>query len=302
MNIPFLGELTALATSVCFTIGSIYFTVASRRLGAVILNRTRLVIAWIFLALSHWVVVGSLFPTQAGWHEWIWLGASGIVGLALGDIFLFDGFSTIGPRLTMLMMSLSPILTTLLAWLFFDEVLTPMQLLGIGVTIGGIVWVVLEHNQQQANQVKNDNLMRGLAAGLGAAACQSIGLILARQGLGESFSPLSGNYIRMVSAMVIMWTAAFFMGQAGSTFRALQSNPKAVLFAVVGAFLGPFLGVSLSLVAVQILEVGIVSTLMSLPPVLLLPISFFVFKERIGPAAVLGTLAALGGIAILFLA
>lgn len=297
-----LGELAALATSAFFTAGSVFFTLASQRVGALVLNRTRLVFAWIFLALSHWIFTGSIFPILAGWHEWLWLGASGIVGLALGDIFLFEGYRLVGPRLTMLIMSLSPILTTLLAWLFFDEVLTLQQLAGIAVTITGVSWVVLEHNQKNGKQLQGPTLVRGIAAGLGAAICQSLGLILAREGLGDQFSALSGNFIRMLSALVVMWAVTFAMRQVSSTIDALRHNPKAIWFALSGAFVAPFLGVSLSLVAIQATEVGVASTLMALPPVLLLPVSFLFFKERFGISAVLGTLMALGGIAILFFA
>lgn len=42
--------------------------------------------------------------------------------------------------------------------------------------------------------------------------------------------------------------------------------------------------------------------LMSLTPVILLPVSHFVFKEKIGWQAIVGTVFAIGGVAILFLA
>jgi drug/metabolite transporter (DMT)-like permease len=42
--------------------------------------------------------------------------------------------------------------------------------------------------------------------------------------------------------------------------------------------------------------------LIALPPVIILPISYFVFKEKIGWQAVVGTIFAIMGVAILFLA
>ena len=87
MNIPYLGELAALATSLCFSVGSVFFTLASRRIGALVLNRGRLVLALLFLTLAHWIILGSPAPLQADPQRWFWLGLSGIIGLALGDIF-----------------------------------------------------------------------------------------------------------------------------------------------------------------------------------------------------------------------
>jgi drug/metabolite transporter (DMT)-like permease len=81
----------------------------------------------------------------------------------------------------------------------------------------------------------------------------------------------------------------------------VQSHPGVLRLIAVGAFMGPFLGVWLSLFAIQHAEVGVVSTLMALPPVLLLPVSFVLFKERFGWQAVAGTLLAMSGIALLFL-
>lgn len=42
--------------------------------------------------------------------------------------------------------------------------------------------------------------------------------------------------------------------------------------------------------------------LMALPPVIILPVSYFVFKEKIGWQAIAGTTLAIAGVAILFLA
>ena len=75
-----------------------------------------------------------------------------------------------------------------------------------------------------------------------------------------------------------------------------------LVFMALGALIGPVLGVSASLLAVQHAEIGVASTLMALPPVIVLPISYFVFKEKVGWQAIAGTLLAIVGVAVLFLA
>ena len=294
----YLGELAALATSLSFSAGSTMFTAASRRIGSLVVNRTRLVIAAIFLSITHWIVLGTFLPLNAAPDRWFWLSLSGVVGLVLGDIFLFQAFILIGPRLTMLMMSLAPIFAALQAWLFLGETLTGGQVFGILLTLVGIGWVVMEGSGQN----RNDPVYgRGLLLGLGAAIGQATGLVLAKNGLGGDFSPISANLIRMLSAIVVLWGITFFQGQAKATIQALRNDKKGTLFTTAGAFLGPFVGVSLSLFAIQRVEVGVASTLTSLPPVFLLPISYFIFKERFGWGAVAGTLLAMAGVAALFL-
>ena len=147
----------------------------------------------------------------------------------------------------------------------------------------------------------NPNYGWGLLFGLGAATGQAIGLIAAKKGLGSDFPALSGNLIRMISAASVMWAIAIIRGRAGFTLRRFFENGPAIKNVMGGAFFGPFLGVWLSLVAVQLTHVGIASTLMALAPVFLLPVGYFVFKEKIGWSAILGTVVAMAGVAILFL-
>ena len=81
----------------------------------------------------------------------------------------------------------------------------------------------------------------------------------------------------------------------------MRENPRVLGWLGIAAFTGPVLGATLSLFALQHTQVGIASTLIALPPVFLLPISWVVFKEKFDWSAVLGTLIAIGGVALLFL-
>lgn len=297
----YLGELAALSTSVCWSATASFFTVATRRVGSVAVNRTRLALALAFLGLTHWVIRGSLIPWQADPARWFWLGTSGVVGLVLGDAFLFQAFLWVGPRIGMLMMSLAPIIAALLALFFLGENLVPLQWLAIITTLAGVAIVVLDRRRPEPASGEKPNFARGLLFGLGAATGQAVGLVLAKRGLEGDFDALSGNLIRMLAATAVIWVVAGLMGQAGATLRRVGSDRKVILPLLGGAITGPYIGVWLSLIAVQRTEVGIASTLMALPPVFLLPIGRVVFKETIGLQAILGTLVAVGGVALLFL-
>ncbi len=294
----YLGELAALATSLSFSFGSSAFTVAGRRIGSLVVNRIRLIFATIFLSLTHWVVLGTFIPLNVAPERWFWFSLSGVIGLVLGDIFLFQSFVLVGPRIAMLMMSLAPVIATLEAWAFLGESLKSGQIIGILLTLAGIMWVVMDGNGQNRNA---RDYGRGILLGLGAAIGQASGLVLAKKGFGGDFSPISANLIRMFSAMIVLWLITFFQKQVKSTFETLRKNKTGLSFAVAGAFFGPFLGVTLSLFAIQRIEVGVASTLTSLPPVFLLPISHFVFKERFGWGSIAGTFLAMAGVALLFL-
>jgi drug/metabolite transporter (DMT)-like permease len=296
----YLGELAALTTALCWSFTSIFFTLAGRQVGSVVVNRVRLLVAAILLMLTHWLFSIPL-PLKAEPARWFWLGLSGVIGLVLGDAFLFQAYVWVGPRLGTLMMSSVPVISTLLAWVFLAETLAVSQMAGILLTVGGIAWVVLERTPGHSGQRDNPNYAWGILFGLGAALGQALGLIAAKKGLGGDFPALSGNFIRMAVAMVVMWAFTIFRGQFQPTWRRLAGRPRAAMGIVGGAFFGPFVGVTLSLLAIQLTQIGIASTLMALSPVFLLPISYYLFKEQINWRIVAGTLAAISGVAMLFL-
>ncbi len=300
---PFIGELAAIGTSLCFSFGSVLFTYAGRELGSVLVNRARMLIGILLVIVLHTLLYGQPFPTDAGAERWFWLGLSGFVGLALGDSFLFQAFVMIGPRLSMLMMSLAPVLGAILAWLFLGESLSAMELFGIIVTICGILVVVAERSggtETTTEPIDRRRYVIGLLCGLGGGLGQAGGLVLSKMGLAGGFPALSGNLIRLIVAGVIIWVIAIANRQLISSYRSLRLHPRAVTFLTGGAILGPVLGVWLSLVAVQNTNVGVASTLSSLMPIFLIPISFFVYGERITKQAVVGTVIAFAGMVLLF--
>ena len=300
MYLP-LGETAALITAACYTASSTFFTRAGQQFGSWVTNRARLLVAVILLASVHWIFLGQPLPLDAAPERWLWLGASGIVGLVLGDLFLFQSYIWIGPRLGLLLLSLAPVLAAVLAWLFLDEVLSPVDGLGMAATLGGIAWVVLQPRGKGDSQPRQVNYLGGLLAGFLAAAGQAGGLVLAKKGLGGDFPALSANVMRMSVALLALWTLTMLQGQIPETIRRLRALPTGLKFILVGSVIGPLAGVSLSLYAIQHTSVGIASTLIALPPVFFLPVAYFVFKERFGWGAVAGTLLALAGVAVLFL-
>ncbi len=300
--IAYWGEVAALLTAVCWSATAVFFTFAGRRVGSVVVNRTRLVMALILISLTHWILMGSLYPVGAEPQRWLWLGLSGVIGLALGDAFLFQAYLWVGPRLGMLMMSLAPVIAALLAFAFLGEQLTLTQWLGISVTLAGIALVVLEGNRGAQLAPEKRDYRRGILFGIGAASGQAIGLVLAKQGLQGDFSALSGNWIRMLSAVIALWGVTLVSGRAAPTVRKLAADTQALLPILAGAVTGPFIGVWLSLIAVQLTQVGVASTLIALPPVFLLPIGAVVFKEKVGVGAIAGTVVAMVGVGLLFLA
>jgi drug/metabolite transporter (DMT)-like permease len=300
-----LGELAALGTALCFSFSSLFFTYAGREVGASLTNRARLFFALIFVIVLHWLSFGVFFPVNAAPENWFWLALSGCVGFAFGDLCLFQAFVRVGPRLSMLVMAFSPALSVLLAWLVLGEALTPQDLLIIAVIIAGIAWVVSERPKQAADaQLAQGNRRQhliGLLWALGGATGQAVGVILTKIGLGDGVPALSGTLIRLVSAFAVVWILTLLRGGLASSITTLRVHPRATRAVVLGAVIGPVIGVWLTLIAVQRAPVGIAATLSSLAPIFLLPISYVLLGERLSRRAVAGTLLVVAATALLFL-
>jgi drug/metabolite transporter (DMT)-like permease len=296
----FSGELAGLATSFFFAITAIIFTLTSRSIGSQLTNRLRLLFGLSYLIILNLILFREPLPFSAGSARWLWLSLSGVIGLALGDAFLFRALVSVGPRLGSLLLSLAPIFGSIIAWVFFGETLTILQIIGIAVALAGIGWVVMSH-QEPAN-TPHGHTRRGVIFGALAGLGQAVGLVLSKQGLSGNFSPFQANAIRLFAATIFVWGWAAIEGQASTTITSIRQQPKVLRLLALGAFIGPVLGVTASLLAVQNAEVGVASTLSALPPVIVLPISYFLFKEKIGWQAIAGTLLAIVGVAILFLA
>lgn len=294
------GELAAIGTAVCWSLTAIFFSYSGRRIGSDVVNRSRLLFALVFLAISHYLLEGTLFPRDVALFRWQWLGVSGLLGLVIGDTFLFHAYVLIGPRLSMLMMSSVPIFSLLFGWLLFGETIGPLELGGILLAVGGMAWVVTE-KRHGLTVVENKQYWRGLAFGLGGALGQVANLVTAKYGLVDGFPTISATMIRIFVAALVLWGIAALRGQVLPTLR-LWRDRRAFPAMIAGSFSGPFLGIWLSMTAVQLSRLGIASTLMALPPVLLIPLEYAVYRRPVSLRSVVGTLLAFAGVALIFAA
>lgn len=293
-----IGELAALATAVCWSFTAIFFSYSGRRVGSGVVNRSRLLFAFLFLLLTHRLLEGTFFPWGTESFRWGWLAVSSLLGLVLGDAFLFQAYVLIGPRLSMLVMSTVPIFSTIFGWILFGEVISAVEVAGIALAVAGIGWVVTE-GQSDSLFAQGAAYRRGLLFALAGALGQVANLVTARYALVDDYSAISATLIRILIGLIVLWGVAAVQGKVRSTLE-LWRDRLALRAIVAGAFVGPFLGIWFSLIAVQNTRLGIASTLMALPPVLLIPLEYVIYKHKVSPRAIIGTVLAMIGVALLF--
>ncbi|WP_026472974.1 DMT family transporter [Alkaliflexus imshenetskii] len=292
------GELAALLTAVCWTFTSLAFESAGKRVGSLAVNLIRLVLAFFFLGTFTYFSQGQFFPTGADSHAWLWLSISGLIGFVIGDLLLFQAFVVIGARVSMLIMSLSPPMTALFGWLILREQLSIAAAIGMMVTIWGIALVILAR-PQKGKKMQFHYPLKGILLAFGGAAGQGLGLVLSKLGM-RTMDPFVATQIRVITG-IVGFAILFTVTRNWDKIIIAIKNRQAMLRIGTGAFFGPFLGVSLSLLAIKYTTTGIASTLNSLTPVLIIPFAWFFLKERVTLKEIIGAVVAVIGVSIFFI-
>lgn len=290
-----IGEFAALVTAICWSGSSISFAEATRRIGSVTINVLRLWVAAFFFLITI-----LLFQYSLGikYSQIFYLMLSGFIGLTLGDTFLFKAYQCLGARLTMLFMSVSPAVSAIIAFFSLSENLTLLDILGMIITITGIAFVVTEKRTSESKSILKSGYLFALLAAIG----QGVSLIFAKFAFTEGeINGFIAAYTRIMAGIITLTPLAILSGRFKNPITAMKNDKIALRYTLLGSFLGPFLGITLSMIAIEFTKVGIAATIMSLVPVLMLPLLKIFYKEKISLRSITGAIIAVTGVAILFL-
>ncbi len=294
-----LGELAAFGTAICWTASAIFFEGATRRIGALAVNLYKVLGAFFLLGLAGLLMRGMAFPIDAPLRAWIYLPVSGIVGFVIADYFLFNAYILIGSRITVIFQALTPLFTTLFGFVILGEKPRPESAIAMVVVIAGIGLVVGTRAQTKPGTGPLALPAKGFVFAFFSSVFQALGLIFSKLGLG-GYDVVSGTQIRVLVAFLGFAIQAILVGQARKTFASIRDG-YSLRNTAIGCVFGPFLGVALSLFALQRANAGAASTLMALTPVLIIPPSIILLKQRVRPLEIVGAAVAVTGAALFFL-
>ena len=273
------GEFAALVTAFLWTGTALAFEQAAKRIGSMAVNILRLAIALVFFCILSLIRNGSLIPQGFTSDSWLWLSVSGLIGFVFGDYCLFSAYALIGSRVSNLLMALAPPMAALFGWILIGEQFTPKGTIGMLVTLKYSV--------------------KGVLFGIGAAIGQATGLVFSKMGM-KSSDPFAASQIRVIAGLV-GFIFLFSILRKWSKLIPAFTQPINMGFISIGSLLGPFLGVSFSLMAVKYTSTGVASTIMALVPVLIIPPAILLLHEKITWRDLLGSLIAVSGVALFFL-
>jgi drug/metabolite transporter (DMT)-like permease len=288
-----IGEIAALIASCIWAICSILFDklISHNKISPTIVSFYRCLIAFPFFLISL-LLINHDFIVLNQW-QWLSLVASAMLGITIGDTAYFLSLHNLGVRKALLLQTLTPIFGALFAYIFLRETISYYGLLGIPLTLIGIMWVITERTNDQ----KSNDFGRGLNWGLISCASQGLGAMLLKLVLNTSqLSSLESSTIRLLIGTIALgfWLVVIKQTTLPSlTFRQWQDLG-------IGSFLGTFVGLWLHQTAFQFTSVGVASTLLTTTPLFSLGISFYL-KENLSFRAIIGAIIAIVGISFLFI-
>ena len=306
-----MGELVALGTTLSWSIGIFPFTEAARRMGPNAVNHIRLIFAVIFLTVISVLFLplsfSELFTSPLPEH-WIWFGASGLIGLALGDYFGFTSFVILGPRIGSIFTTLAPAAALISGFFLIGERINIIGIMGILITIAGVVWLSMSRgNKETMKDHAIGKVGKGIFFAILSAICQGVGLVMANKGFETQINNtdlpfFQATWIRMISAAAIMYMITIARGKFSEvTQPVLENKNNGLIYTLGGTIFGPVIGVSLSMLAVSLLnnKPSVAQTIFALVPVFVLPLSYLFYKEKITLKSIFAALIAIAGVIVL---
>lgn len=302
------GIVLSLLTSVFWSISPIFFAQAGQKIGSYSVNIFRLLLAsgilWIIIGVRY-LFTGSELHLP-GFESYLWIFSSALLGLVVGDLLFFRSLVFIGPRRATQLLTLSPIVSVLFAWLLFKEIVHITALIGILLIVGGILYVITrERDQYSRNKEKEPGVfsLQGYLICCAGVICHGLGAVFARQAyLSDSqLDPFFATGIRVGTAFLLIFAFALFSRTFFKHYRLLKLNKKAQMALLLGTLAGPVSGMLCYMTAFKYVPAGIVSALSGLSPLIIMPIMIFKYKMKISTGIMIGTATAIAGVVLMSL-
>jgi|TARA_B100001094_G_C18171870_1_gene795590 drug/metabolite transporter (DMT)-like permease len=292
-----ISYIFALSAAAIWSLTGLISTRAVRYFGSYNFNFLRLlgiIVLFTPYAYIHWS------PIYFENSIIIAIALSSIIGIVIGDTFLYICLKRLGPRREALLFSIQIPCTILMADIFLNALPNFYQLLGCGLIFIGII-VAIQFNKT----IKNDDLeniqgnkLVGLYAGIGLAVCQAIGIIIMKPILLNT-DPITISYLRVLIAAIGMLLSFAFLPKMNLLTK--MKDLKQTSIAILCGLMGMGVGMTLFIIALKNGNPGVVSALSSTMPIMIIPFLWIATKNYSGHLSVLGALITCIGAAIIFL-
>jgi drug/metabolite transporter (DMT)-like permease len=286
------GCSIALISALAWAIGSILFQKIGDKASALGINLVKASLGLIYLGIV--MLITGIHPVNM--RSFLWLGASGLVGIAVGDTLFFKTLIYLGPKLTVLLEPLGPVVTIAMAYIFLGEKLSALGWIGAILTLSGVSIVLWKSTPEKKT---HRNWIPGIICSVLSTLCMSAGIIFAKIGLKDAYT-IDATFVRLlwaVGGLFIFGSATKRLAGCLSPFK----EPRLAKLILGSTAVVIFGGFWLSLVALKYVSASIATILGSTTPIWILPVTAIALKEKISIHEIIGSCIAVIGVVLIFI-
>ena len=290
----------AMAAALCWAVASLVSADVTRTIGGLAFNRLRLFFVSIML-IAYTFYINTWNTISVDYLSIIIV--SGIIGIFLGDTLLFIALQKIGPRRNNILFSLAAPFTVVINIFFLNELASTISIIGCFVVFFGVVFAISYGDKKGSSEHRWEKvegpLYIGIILSIGAALCQAIGLVMMKPILSDGADPIASAAIRTTISCIFLSLTFFLNNEIFNT--KVKLTAKIIYHSILSGFLGMALGMSLLLIALQKADAGIVATLSSTSPIMILFLLWILTKKIPSYGAWVGTIIAIFGTGLIFI-
>ncbi len=286
-----LGIAAALGSAASWAVGAILFKRVGEEMSSFGMTLAKGAMSVVLLGTAA-LVVGFLPMDSAALGQ---LVLSGLIGIAIGDILFFRALQDLTAVAMLVLMVVGQVFTILLALVFLHEVPSTMEWVGMACILAGVCIAL----SADLGGERQSSTWRGVMFGLASVACMSVSVIITKSPV-EQLPSLQATFVRMAAGTLGVFAAGIISGRMRGWLAPLRNGRFFANFSLAVGVV-TFGGFWLSVFAIKHLDVSVANTLNSTEPIFVIPLAYFVLKERISSRSVVGAISVVAGVSLILM-
>ena len=288
-SIPFLGESLSLLTAAIWAFAVILFRKSGETVHPLALNAFKNSLAIALLLPTLWFSGQTLFPQHSA-SVYLTLFLSGIIGIGIGDTLFFNSLNRLGAGLTGIVLCLYSPFIIVFSYLFLNESLTNVQLIGALLIITAVFITTI---QRKPIGVTKRNVLYGVIYGILASAAMATGVVIMKP---------------LLSTHSVIWVAEIrLLGGMAALLLILICHPGRRMivnslirthnwhYVLGGSFFGAYLAMIIWIAGIKYTQASVASALNQTSTIFIFIFAGLILKEPMNMRRTIGIVLAFSG-------
>ncbi|HTB05766.1 MAG TPA: DMT family transporter, partial [Bacteroidia bacterium] len=239
-------------------------------------------------------------------EQFVYMSASGIIGLALGDYFGYHSMAILGVKQYSIFITIAPGAALIFGNIVLGENIDLIGVAGIVISIAGMIWFLKISEPESVEGVAKDKygtVKKGVLFGILSGLIQGFHITLSKKGMIDGthqLTPMYGTWIRIFAATVGYFLFTFAQGKLKrSVIDVIRHDTKHIPKAAYATVFGMVLSVILVMWSITLCKVAVAQTILSMMPIVAVPAAYILHKEKITLKAMAAAVVSILGVIVL---